>query len=231
VEKESKKTTPAPVRRYRAVLFVSGLLVLVAAFTVLSILASRADFFPIDLRVTRFIQSMDDPVAAALMNGISWVGYAPQSFVFIVLVAGLLAIRGLHWEALVCVLAAVFEGLLNTLVKVIIHRPRPAADLVHVVKEMGSYSFPSGHVMFYTCFFGFLLFLVFTLMRHSWKRTALLAVIGSQVLLIGVSRIYLGEHWASDAVGAYLLGFIALVGVIEFYRWGKPRFFTRQPVA
>jgi undecaprenyl-diphosphatase len=85
--------------------------------------------------------------------------------------------------------------------------------------------------MFYTCFFGFLLFLVFTLVKPSWKRTALMAIVGIPIPLIGVSRIYLGEHWASDAVGAYLLGGIALAGIIQFYRWGKSRFFVRQPIA
>lgn len=56
-------------------------------------------------------------------------------------------------------------------------------------------------------------------------------IFGSLVLTIGVSRIYLGEHWASDVVGAYLLGSLVLIGVIQFYRWGETRFFIHQPVA
>jgi membrane-associated phospholipid phosphatase len=102
---------------------------------------------------------------------------------------------------------------------------------VHVFDTLGSYSFPSGHVMFYTGFFGFIWFLAFTLLKISWKRTLLLVIFGSLVLTIGVSRIYLGEHWASDVVGAYLLGSLVLIGVIQFYRWGKTRFFIHQPVA
>jgi len=63
------------------------------------------------------------------------------------------------------------------------------------------------------------------------KRTLLVVFFGLLVLLIGISRIYVGEHWASDVLGAYLLGTLTLVAIIQLYRWGKPRFFLRQPVA
>jgi membrane-associated phospholipid phosphatase len=218
-------------RRYRAILFVSGLAILIIAFAILTVLVKRTAFFPIDLKITRFIQSMDYPVVTSIMNIVSWVGYAPQSFIFPGIIIILLFALGLHWESLVCLVTAVSEELFNLLIKIIIHRPRPSVSLVRVYETLGSYSFPSGHVMFYTCFFGFIGFMVFTLLKPSWKRTLLLIVAGSQVLLIGVSRVYLGEHWASDAVGAYLLGSIILAAIIQFYRWGKPRFFTRQPVA
>jgi undecaprenyl-diphosphatase len=50
------------------------------------------------------------------------------------------------------------------LVKDLIQRPRPAATLVHVLAKLTDYSFPSGHVMFYTGFYGFIVFLAFTLL-------------------------------------------------------------------
>ncbi|MDQ3239340.1 MAG: hypothetical protein M3P33_02340 [bacterium] len=43
--------------------------------------------------------------------------------------------------------------------------------------------------------------------------------------------MYLGAHWASDALGAYLFSAIWLVITIYFYRWGKKKFFKHQPVA
>jgi membrane-associated phospholipid phosphatase len=117
------------------------------------------------------------------------------------------------------------------LVKDLIGRPRPTADLVNVVARLQDYSFPSGHVMYYLGFLGFIGFLVFSLLKPSLKRSLLLVIIGIPVVLIGVSRIYLGEHWASDVLGSYLLGSLTLVAIIQFYRWGKTRFFVHQPVA
>jgi len=54
---------------------------------------------------------------------------------------------------------------------------------------------------------------------------------GILIALVGVSRIYVGEHWASDVLGAYLLGSVTLVAIIQFYIWGKTRFFVHQPAA
>ena len=96
---------------------------------------------------------------------------------------------------------------------------------------LNSYSFPSGHVMFYVGFFGFVAFLVFSLLKPSMKRTLILVFINLWIVLIGVSRISLGEHWASDVLGAYLLGSLTLVAIVQLYLWGKTRFFVNQPVA
>ena len=109
---------------------------------------------------------------------------------------------------------------INALVKLIIQRPRPSPDLVHVVKMMNDYSFSSGYVMYYTAFLGFIRFLAFTLLRKSWLRTLILVVFGAMILLVGVSRVYLGQHWMSDVAGAYLLGSLALVLIIAVYRRG-----------
>ena len=103
-------------------------------------------------------------------------------------------------------IAAVFSTAVNVLVKDLIQRPRPTAAVVHVLDTINSYSFPSGHVMFYLGFFGFIWFLAFSLLKPSLKRGLLLVFFSSLVVLIGISRIYVGEHWASDVLGSYLLG-------------------------
>jgi undecaprenyl-diphosphatase len=103
--------------------------------------------------------------------------------------------------------------------------------MVNVIDILNSYSFPSEHVMYYLGFLGFIGFLVFSLLKPSLKRSLLLVLIGIPVLLIGISRIYLGEHWASDVLGSYLLGTLTLVATVQLYRWGKTRFFVHQPVA
>jgi undecaprenyl-diphosphatase len=85
--------------------------------------------------------------------------------------------------------------------------------------------------MFYLGFFGFVGFLAFSLLKPSVKRSLLLVLFGGLIVLIGASRIYTGEHWASDVLGAYLLGSLTLVAIVQLYIWGKTRFFVHQPVA
>lgn len=225
------KTAPPPVQRYRALLFQIGLLLVAAAFGVLTFLVKTTPSFPIDLQITRGIQSINIPLFGALMTAASWPGFSPQSAMITFLVVLVIYGFGLHWEALMALIAAAFSTAINVLVKDLIQRPRPTAAVVHVLDTLNSYSFPSGHVMFYLGFFGFVWFLAFSLLKPSLTRSLLLVAFGSPVLLIGASRIYVGEHWASDVLGSYLLGTLVLVAVIQFYRWGKTRFFVRQPVA
>jgi membrane-associated phospholipid phosphatase len=225
------ESAPAPVRRYRAVLFQTALVLVVCAFGVLTFLVKTTPSFAIDLQITRAIQAINLPFFALLMSVISWPGFAPQSIVITGLIIVLIYSLGLHWEAVMALIASGLSTGINLLVKDLVQRPRPTTGAVNVIDILNSYSFPSGHVMHYLGFWGFIGFLVFSLMKPSLKRSFLLTLIGIPIALIGISRIYLGEHWASDVLGAYLLGSLTLVDTIQLYRWGKTRFFVNQPVA
>jgi membrane-associated phospholipid phosphatase len=227
-----KMTITSPrARWYRTVLFRVGLFLAIGALAMLTFLVETTPSFPIDLEITRAIQSIDSPSFEGLMRLISWPGFLPQSIIITVLIAFLLYIYGLRWESVTSLLAAILSGVTNELVKNIIQRPRPPVNLVDVFAVLKSYSFPSGHVMFYVSFFGLLWYLAYTLLKRSLIRSLLLVILGGFILLVGVSRIFLGQHWASDVLGAYLLGGLILVGIILFHQWGKKRFFMRQPVA
>jgi membrane-associated phospholipid phosphatase len=225
------ETTSRPKREYRTLAFQVALFSTIGAFAVLTLIVSSTPLLALDIQITRALQSGSSPYFAATMNWISWPGFMPQSIIIPVLVALVLFRLGLHWEAVTALVAAFIPGLVNLLVKELIRRPRPTADLVEVFSILDSYSFPSGHVMFYTAFFGFLWFVVFSLFKQSPGRSLLLLFLGSLIGLVGVSRIYLGHHWASDILGAFLLGGLNLALILQFYRWGKTRFFLRQPVA
>lgn len=225
------ETTSRPKREYRTLAFQVALFSALAAFAVLTLMVSSMPFFAIDLQITQSLQAMQSPLFALLMNLISWPGFPPQSFILFGFVAWLLYRSGLQWEAVTALFAAFLSTSVNVLVKELIRRPRPTGDLVDVISILESYSFPSGHVMLYLGFFGYLWFLAFSLLKRSWKRTLLLIVFGVLIALVGPSRIYLGHHWASDILGAGLLGGVTLAVILQFYRWGKKRFFIRQPVA
>jgi membrane-associated phospholipid phosphatase len=132
----------------------------------------------------------------------------------------LLALRARR-EAVVLLGLVLVAQLLWVVSGKIVARPRPSADLIQVLIEEqdvhGFPSFPSGHTVYYTAFFGFLWFLVFTKVSLPILRWPLLALFSTLVPLIGVARLYLGAHWASDVVGGYLLGSAVLVAGINLY--------------
>jgi membrane-associated phospholipid phosphatase len=225
------ESAAAPVRRYRALLFQSVLTLIVAAFGLLTFLVKTTPSFATDLNITKAIQLINFPGFAWLMSVVSWPGFGPQAAIITGLFILVIYILGLHWETVMALVAALLSAGINLLVKDLIQRPRPTSGMVNVVDVLNSYSFPSGHVMYYVGFLGFIGFLVFSLLKPSIKRILLLLLIGIPIALIGISRIYLGEHWASDVLGAYLLGSLTLVATIQLYRWGKNRFFVHQPVA
>lgn len=218
-----------PTQRHRAMLVWAVLLLIAGAFSVLTYLIMTTSSLATDLQITQVVQRVQSPFFAWFMGVISWPGFAPQAELLAGLMILVLVGLGLRWEAVVALTAALLSTAINVLVKELIQRPRPTPSQVNVVAALTTYSFPSGHVMFYVSFFGFLGFLALYLLKPSAIRCLLLLLLGSLIALIGLSRIFLGEHWASDVLGSYLLGSLMLVAVVQFYRWGKALHILHQP--
>lgn len=172
-----------------------------------------------DPRISQFVQRFDDPYFHWLMVAVSWPGYLGRQWFLALCVAVLLLRFRLKIEAAWMLISLVSCWLLTNAIKFIIGRPRPALeDMVEVYAPSITKSFPSGHVTSYIALYGFLFYLVYTLMRPSRLRSALLIVFGAMVGLVGLSRVYLGAHWASDVLAGYCLGFSWLALMIHFYR-------------
>lgn len=105
-------------------------------------------------------------------------------------------------------------SLLNFLFKTVFRRARP--DVLRLVQASG-YSFPSGHSMISAAFYGLLIYLCVVFIKPPWSRIVS-AVLALLILAIGVSRIYLGVHYASDVVGGFLAGISWLAMFILFLR-------------
>lgn len=93
-------------------------------------------------------------------------------------------------------------SLLNILLKNIVQRPRPTD--YRLIEEAG-YSFPSGHSMISMAFYGFIIFLIFRYVKNKKMKYFLGILLSFIIVLIGISRIYLGVHYASDVVAGFLI--------------------------
>ena len=103
---------------------------------------------------------------------------------------------------LVCVVV------LNTVLKVIVQRPRPAG--FRLISESG-YSFPSGHSMVAMAFFGLLIWMVWRYHRRDVMRVVWCVCFGLVIAMVGISRIYLGVHYASDVLAGFCVSLIWLI--------------------
>jgi membrane-associated phospholipid phosphatase len=202
-------------RRTRSMVALAAILALL--FVSLALLLQRAAGTAIDVAITLGIQRIDGPAFTQAMVAISALGYWPWSWLFFGGGVASLFFAGFRREALF-VLATHGAVLLVAYIKLLVERPRPTADVVRVMSELGDFSYPSGHVTSYVTFYGFLFFLTYVLFRRSWRRTAALVLLALPVGLVGISRIHLGHHWASDVLGGYALGTAYLLILIEAYR-------------
>lgn len=103
-------------------------------------------------------------------------------------------------------------SVINTIIKHIFLRPRPVG--IKLI-EQGGYSFPSGHSMMAVAFYGLLIYIIWnTKWRNVWKifTTTLLVIL---ILLIGISRIYVGVHFASDVIAGLSISLSYLIIFIE----------------
>ena len=84
---------------------------------------------------------------------------------------------------------------------------------------MSSFSFPSGHATAAVAFYGVVFYLLIRNAKRLKSKFALLTTGFVFILIIGFSRMYLGEHYLSDVVGGYLLGFLWLLFSISILLW------------
>ena len=204
-----------------------------AAFAVLAVLAKANAYFAWDVRVADAVQSIDVPGMTGFMWAVSLFGNGVTSWAVVVAAMAAFFLFRRRSEAFGLLLSAGGGSALNRVVKYVVARPRPTLEHVRVTGEWANESFPSGHVTFYVCFFGFLFFAAYALLpRGSNLRRAACALAALPVLLVGLSRVYLGAHWPSDTLGAYLFSGLWLAFSLDLYRRWKRRatFHTEEEV-
>jgi len=98
--------------------------------------------------------------------------------------------------------------LLNQLLKFTFQRNRPIGDIL--IEESG-YSFPSGHSMVSMAYYGFLIYLIMKSALKKQIKIILITILSILIMLIGLSRIYLGVHFASDVLAGILIAITYLM--------------------
>lgn len=158
------------------------------------------------------------PFLTSVMKGITHIG-DPTTVILFCLVIFLVP----KWRKTVALpvsTAVILSAVANVVLKRIFARSRP--DILRLISEVG-YSFPSGHAMVNASFYVMLILMAFRYMKN--RRTKILFLLLGAALtgLIGLSRVYLGVHYAGDVLGGWLCGFA--ISVLVYIIWKN-----RQPL-
>ena len=152
------------------------------------------------------------PAMIAVLRTATTIGSLAGLAAIVAVMVAVLLVRKERASAIFVVVTAGAGALLNLGLKMIFARTRP--DLASALAVARGYSFPSGHAMDSFITFGALVCIAF---RQNWPwkaKSAVLAIALTMVVLVGLSRVYLGVHWASDIAGGWSAGTVWLTSAV-----------------
>lgn len=195
------------------------LVVLAALFAVLAVYVHNEATASYDNSIYDALHTWSGEKTTQLFLWISELG-TPLVMIGICIAFGLLfLLMGRKLAALMLSVSLLLSFGLNTLLKTIFQRERPVIE--HLTDASG-YSFPSGNAMISIAFYGMLAYGLATVLfkRQPAVRIAVVMIISLLIVAIGVSRIYLGVHYASDIAAGYAGGgFCLLLTIMLARKW------------
>ncbi|MFN3403606.1 MAG: phosphatase PAP2 family protein [Cytophagaceae bacterium] len=178
-----------------------------------------------DLKAFEFLERVQSPGMTTFMESITFL--ATLEFI---IVAGTITflyfffVKKHPWYGVKVPAVAFGSASLNVFLKYFFNRPRPDLPLI----EAFGLSFPSGHAMVSFAFYGLLIFIIHKEVKSFGLRFILISALALLIILIGISRIYLRVHFATDVIAGFALGAIWLIITIGVLR--KIERFTRNMV-
>ncbi len=194
------------MKRNRILVVLSSLQL--ALFAPLAWWASKHPQPPKEIAITRFVQKRQTTSKRRFVQAFSTSTGSAVVLNFLVVPISLILWRlKLRLEAIVVLATLWTNAVSRTGIKRLIARPRPKPLLIRVKRQSKGRSFPSGHVASSINFWGWLftIALLRKEMNPFW-RMSLLSIPPLFIALVGPTRIYLGDHWATDVLGGYLFG-------------------------
>src|SRR5712671_4691667 len=212
VPAQQKAERPRRVERLHWALVPAAGLAMLGVFVKIAAEVQERETTALDRAVSLTLHRLDSPFMDAVMLAFTLLGSFP-AVAAVVAAAAIWRVRSRDRRgAAALVLVAAVTELLNLALKEAFQRPRPS--LFQEIATLHSYGFPSGHAMASAAVYGS----VATVLARAYpaRRRAILLGACSLVLLIGLSRVYLGVHWITDVLAGWAAGaFIALAASIS----------------
>jgi undecaprenyl-diphosphatase len=163
----------------------------------------------LDLAIIRFVRADALVQPLGFLRHVTITGSTPWITAMALLVLVVELLRRRPWLGIAASATIGAASLLDTLAKDVVRRSRP--DLLPPIVIEPGYSFPSGHATLSTVAYGIMVLL---LIHSRLPRAVKIVAVGALavlVLLVGLSRIYLGVHYPSDVLGGWLTGAVVVL--------------------
>ena len=186
-------------------------LVVFVLFVTNTYLVVQHQVLPFDVPIARFIQQLNWGPVVYPMELINASAGIWQVLIGAVAVVALFILeRRAGWLMLI----GSISSLLDNLIKLVISRQRPPADLVHILSPTTGYSYPSGHAVFFT-WMSFMIAVSIAPKIPPAYRPINWILAAMVIVLTCIARVWAGAHWPSDVIGGVLLG----IGWSAFVLW------------
>ena len=162
-----------------------------------------------DNRALVFISGYVTNINTTVMQAFTFLG--THTFLIpanLLLTGWFLFIKKRRWYSIKVPAVALSSLLLMFILKLIFHRDRPVGPLLRAAK---GFSFPSGHALMGVTFYGLLIVIVWQIVQQTWLKWTLSVFLILLILAIGLSRIYLRVHYASDVLAGFSVGLVWLL--------------------
>ncbi|MDP1511896.1 phosphatase PAP2 family protein [Paenibacillus ottowii] len=206
-------------------LFISFLCAI--GFGGIALLVSDKKVAQFDNMIISVVQGLESPALTTIMKFFTFIGSGiPVAVISIAIFFILYKILHHRRELILFIWVVTGSALLNGTLKLVFHRARPT---LHRIVNANGFSFPSGHSMAAFSLYGVIAFLLWRHISTSTVRGILIVCSSAMILMIGVSRIYLGVHYPSDVLGGFLASGSWLAISIWFYqRYQERRRYERS---
>ena len=159
----------------------------------------------VDEAVSKLFIELRNPGLTMFFKQITDFGYVQ---VLVILIAVILIVFHKYRFAYILPIHVGICVIFNLLLKNLFLRPRPTFP--HLVEETG-FSFPSGHAMVTMTAYGYLIYVVYHYIKIPWLKYLLITVLSCLIILVGISRIFLGVHYLTDVLAGFSISIFYLM--------------------